>query len=106
MRLNTPHPNCRTITGHGYEILSDYQRSLLKLPTRGRPDGWIIDEILAREKYRLEAMFMPLIMAVEASESGFRKKCENPPFPLSGLSLEPGKRPGIMRGMVCRPERN
>jgi hypothetical protein len=85
--------------------LSDYQRSLLKLPTRGRPDGWIIDEILAWEKYRLEAM--PLIMAVEASESGFREKCENPPFPLSGLSLEPGKKnyerkanyrhPGTMR---------
>jgi hypothetical protein len=94
--------------GHGYEILSDYQRSLLKLPTRGRPDGWIIDEILAWEKYRLEAMFMTLIMAVEASESGSREKCEKPPFPLSGLSLEPGKKnyerkanhrhPGIMRG--------
>jgi hypothetical protein len=51
---------------------------------------------------------MPLIVAVEASESGFREKCENPPFPLSGLSLEPGKKnyerkanhrhPGIMRG--------
>jgi hypothetical protein len=78
---------------NGYEILSDYQRSLLKLPTRGRPDGWTIDEILALgEIYRLEAMFMPLIMAVEASESGFREKCEKPPFPLSGLSLEPRKK--------------
>jgi hypothetical protein len=63
----------------------------------------------------LEAMFMPLIMAVEASESGFGKKCENPPFPLSGLNLEPGKKayerkanhrhPGTA-WMICRPERN
>jgi hypothetical protein len=58
--------------------LSDYQRSLLKLPTRGRPDGWTIDEILAWEKYRLEAMLMPLIMAVEASESGFRQNARKP----------------------------
>jgi hypothetical protein len=38
---------------------------LYELPTRGRPDGWTIDEILAWEEYGLEAMFMPLIMAVE-----------------------------------------
>ena len=53
----------------------------------------------------------PLIMAVEASESGFGEKCENPPFPLSGLSLEPGKkrkanhrRPGNAR-LVHYPDR-
>jgi hypothetical protein len=69
----TPHANSRTITtGHGYEILSDYQRSLLKLPPRGRPDGCTIEEILAWET-------CPLIMAVEASGSGFSEKCEKTP---------------------------
>jgi hypothetical protein len=33
---------------HGYEILSDYQRSLLKLPPR-RPVGWTIQEIHASD---------------------------------------------------------
>jgi hypothetical protein len=77
---------------NGYEILSDYQRSLLKFPTRGRPDGWIIDEILVWEKYRFEAMFMPLIMAVKASESGFREKGEKTPVTSSSPSQIPRKK--------------
>jgi hypothetical protein len=64
---------------NGYEILSDYQRSLLELPTRGHPDGWIIDEILAWEKYRLEAMFKPVIIAMPTDESGLRQECRKTP---------------------------
>jgi hypothetical protein len=56
-----PHTNCRTITGHGYEILSDYQRSLLKLPPRG-PDGWTVEEVLAWDAYRVASMFKPIVM--------------------------------------------
>jgi hypothetical protein len=35
-------------------------------------------------------MFMPLIMAVEASESGFREKCEK--TPASIVFVKPGTR--------------
>jgi hypothetical protein len=35
-------------------------------------------------------MFMPIIMAVEASESGFSKKCEKPP--VSIVWVRPGTR--------------
>jgi hypothetical protein len=46
---------------NGYEILSDYQRSLLKLPPRG-PDGWTVEEVLAWDAYRVASMFKPIVM--------------------------------------------
>jgi hypothetical protein len=70
--------NCRMITGHGYEILSDYQRSLLKLPPRGS-DGWTVQEILAWDSYRFEAAFKPVIMVSAEDASGFPSECEKGP---------------------------
>lgn len=42
----------------GVEVLTDHTRSAAGLPPRG-PDGWTIEEILALERARLDALMAP-----------------------------------------------
>lgn len=44
-----------TYTASGIEVLTDFDREQIGLPQRG-PDGWTVDEIIALEKMRLDAM--------------------------------------------------
>jgi hypothetical protein len=69
-------------------IRADDQRSLLKLPPRG-PDGWTAEEILAWEKYRLETMFKPVIMAMPTDGSWFKEECEKTPGSIVWVSPQP-----------------
>lgn len=43
---------------HGAEIISDYTRKEAGLPPRG-PDGWTVEEMMALEKMRLDALYRP-----------------------------------------------
>jgi hypothetical protein len=49
---------------HGAEIISDYTRKEAGLPPRG-PDGWTIEEMMALEKARLDALYRPFSMLVD-----------------------------------------
>ena len=51
----------------GVEILTDYERSEIGLPPRDRL-GWTVEEILALEKTRLDAMLRPMPMFLPKSE--------------------------------------
>jgi hypothetical protein len=48
---------------HGAEIVSDFDRQEYGLPPRG-PDGWTMEEIIALEQKRLEALTRPLQMII------------------------------------------
>ena len=74
-----------------YEILGDFQRSLLKLPPRG-PDGWTVEEILAWEEYRLQAMLKPVIMAMPSDVSGLQEELEKPRFYCLGRVRSRGRK--------------
>jgi hypothetical protein len=44
---------------NGVEILTDADRAEMGLPPRG-PDGWTVEELIAREKWRIECLARPL----------------------------------------------
>lgn len=47
----------------GVEILTDLDRQLYGLSPRG-PDGWTVEEIVALERLKLEAMLKPLSIII------------------------------------------
>jgi hypothetical protein len=47
----------------GVEVLSDYTRAEIGLPPRG-PDGWTLEEMLALERVRLDAITRPMTMTM------------------------------------------
>lgn len=51
----------------GAEIVSDLDRQQYGLPSRG-PDGWTMEEIIALEKRRLEAMYAPIPPVIISKE--------------------------------------
>jgi hypothetical protein len=61
---------------NGLEVLSDYQRQLMKLPKRG-PDGWTVEEIIRWDNYRMELMTRPISLS--------EPLIEEPPFPIASL---------------------
>lgn len=48
----------------GYEVLSDFDRQEIGLPPRG-PDGWTVEEIIALEKARLDAITRPMVLTTQ-----------------------------------------
>lgn len=57
------HSLVNLLREHGAEIVTDHTRKEAGLPPRG-PDGWTVEEMMALEKMRLDALYRPFSMIV------------------------------------------
>ncbi|EHK57671.1 hypothetical protein [Allomesorhizobium alhagi] len=62
----------------GIEVLSDYDRQRIGLPPRG-PDGWTVEEIMALEQRRLDAILTPVVASMPTYDPNLGAAANNPP---------------------------
>lgn len=60
-------------SAEGVEVLTDYTRAQIGLPPR-IGDGWTTEEIVALERYRLEALSKPMTVTIPDWEAIQRQK--------------------------------
>lgn len=72
----------------GVEALTDYDRQEVGLPPRG-PDGWTIEEMIAMEKKRLEALMVPLLEGGRPSGVGIYCTGAYDPYLLRARKQDP-----------------
>ncbi len=53
----------------GAHLVTDYDRHEAGLPPRG-PDGWTVEELIAMEKRRIEALYAPITVTVPLAKAG------------------------------------
>jgi hypothetical protein len=74
------HAMERVFSQEGVEVLTDYDRAQIGLPPRSG-DGWSVDEIIALERMRLEALYKPMTMTIPATTWEAIQKQKQPPAP-------------------------
>jgi hypothetical protein len=72
------HAMERVFSQEGVEVLTDYDRAQIGLPPRSG-DGWSMDEVIALERMRLEALCKPMAMTIPTWEA--IQKQNQPPAP-------------------------